>query len=281
LDIGVNQAPPLPAPQMTILPINKRAVFLKTVSVKDLDNIDPAPYDDADFYAKIEINNQRFIESCQNGRDNLSPPWITMKFVDAGIPVVAIHYEVWDEDTTSDDDRLDIERRNGLPHLDFLYNMNTHRSGGIGIDGVFDRPSRLLVSRGTPGDHAEVKMYITTRTLGPAPRRFGELSPDFDAPKETAPAPGTPSNPDLPDLQITSFSVTQFTVKNAGAAPAGPFVVSIGRTRVFPFPGLAAGASATQRTVTSACSFGRKLVATADAQNQVTESNETNNTRSC
>jgi len=195
LDLGVNQPPPSSAPQMTIFPISKRAVFLKTVSVKDLDNIDPAPYDDADFYAKIGINNQTFIESCQNGRDNLSPPWITMKFVDAAIPVVAIHYELWDEDTTSGDDHLDIERRNGLPNLDFLYNMNTHRVGTIGIDGVYDSTSRLLVTRGTPGDHAEVKMYITTRTLGPAPRNSGDVALDSVEPPIESPTDMPPSGP--------------------------------------------------------------------------------------
>lgn len=170
LDLGVNQAPPSPAPPITVFPINKRAVFLKTVSVKDLDNIDPVPFDDADFYAKVTINNQQFIEPTQNGKDNLTPPWITMKFVDAGQNTSIVHYEIWDEDTTSGDDHLDINPRKGQGNLDFAYNMNTRRAGGIGIDGVFDNPASLLISRGTPGDHAEVRMYITTRTLGPAPR---------------------------------------------------------------------------------------------------------------
>ncbi|RYG88894.1 MAG: hypothetical protein EON58_19675, partial [Alphaproteobacteria bacterium] len=74
LDLNVNQQPPSPAPPMTVFPIQKNAVFLKTVSVKDLDGIDPLPGDDADFYAKIGIHNQTFVEATQNGRENLSPP---------------------------------------------------------------------------------------------------------------------------------------------------------------------------------------------------------------
>lgn len=193
LDLGVNQPPPSPAPPITIFPIKKSAIFLKTVSVKDLDGIDPLPTDDADFYAKVGIANQTFIEATQNGHDTLTPPWITMKFVDAGTPFTAIHYELWDEDTTSGDDHLDIEPRKGVTNLDFLYNLNTRRSNGIGIDGVFDNPSSLLVSRGTPGDHAEVKMYITTRTLGPAPRALPEVAgPIKDGQFQVMPEKSTP-----------------------------------------------------------------------------------------
>ncbi len=203
LDLAVNQQPPSPAPQIAIYPIKKSAVFLKTVSVKDLDGIDPLPTDDADFYAKIGINNQIFIESTQNGRDSLTPPWITMKFVDAGTPFVAVHYELWDEDTTSGDDHLDIEPRKGVTNLDFLYNLNTRRSNGIGIDGVLDNPSSLLVSRGTPGDHAEVKIYITTRTLGPAPNPLPPIVGPFIGPEsqvmsQTTPAPAVTPSPKPP-----------------------------------------------------------------------------------
>lgn len=170
LDLAANEPPPAPTPRVEPFPFNKRAVFLKSDSVEDLDDIDGLGRGEADFYAKVVINKQTFIESVQNGHDTLNPPWITMKFVDAGISAVAIRYEVWDEDYPVSDDHLDIEPRDGISDLDFLYNMATHRSGGIGIDGVFDNPSSLLVSRGDGDNRAEVKMFITTRTLAPAPR---------------------------------------------------------------------------------------------------------------
>ena len=67
---------------------------------------------------------------------------------------------------------------------------------------------------------------------------------------------------------------TSFTITNRGNAGAGVFVVTVQGAGTFTIRGLAAGASVT-RTVTCA-SIQRQV--TVDAQNQVTESNEANNT---
>ena len=77
-----------------------------------------------------------------------------------------------------------------------------------------------------------------------------------------------------PDLVVNSVSGTSFTITNRGNAAAGLFRVTVQGVGTFTIRGLAAGASVT-RTVTCA-SIQRTI--TVDSQNQVAESNETNNT---
>ena len=65
------------------------------------------------------------------------------------------------------------------------------------------------------------------------------------------------------------------TVTNQGAGAAGAFDVAVSFRGNLPFPALAAGASAT-RTFDCVANVS----ATADPDNRVQETNETNNTRS-
>jgi CARDB len=80
----------------------------------------------------------------------------------------------------------------------------------------------------------------------------------------------------LADLGVSSLTETSFTVANSGAAPAGPFVVSVTLIGTFSFAGLAPGESATR--VWSACRVGT-LNAIVDRGGTVAESDETNNAR--
>jgi hypothetical protein len=81
----------------------------------------------------------------------------------------------------------------------------------------------------------------------------------------------------LPDLVVSALTETSFTVTNAGAAPAGAFVVSVTLIGTFTFAGLPPGQSATRTW--SACRRGT-LTAIADRGAAVAESNEDNNSRS-
>ena len=73
---------------------------------------------------------------------------------------------------------------------------------------------------------------------------------------------------------ISNFTLTEFTVQNQGAAPAGAFTVTLAEAGDFAFPGLAAGASET-RAHSLACEATHH--ATADSHSQVDERDETNN----
>ncbi|MEP6976425.1 MAG: CARDB domain-containing protein [Thermoleophilia bacterium] len=87
----------------------------------------------------------------------------------------------------------------------------------------------------------------------------------------------TTTTPGRPDLVISDLTKDSATVKNTGTAAAGSFVVTIttaGGPSQFQIAGLPAGSSA---TVNFFCRVG-SVTAVADSGNQVTESNETNNT---
>ena len=86
----------------------------------------------------------------------------------------------------------------------------------------------------------------------------------------------SPNTGGPPDLRITAFDRNGFTVTNSGTGPPGPFLVSAEYRGSIAFPGLAAGASIAQ-PLPQACSGGATYTATADAANQVAESNEGNN----
>ena len=117
---------------------------------------------------------------------------------------------------------------------------------------------------GRQGDGDRARLTWRVSTVDP---QLGTLVPGAPAP-----APGP-----LPDLRIAAFSRQDgFTVTNAGAAPAGPFIVSVRTAGSVRFAGLAPGASET-RALPQACSEGATYGATADAAGQVAEADEANN----
>lgn len=106
-----------------------------------------------------------------------------------------------------------------------------------------------------------------SRWIGPPPPPTPQPEPQ--------PQPSPPAG--KPDLVISDFTLSEFTVKNQGAAPAGAFTVTITGVGDFVFSGLAAGATET-RTYSVACEAVHE--ATADSHSQVDESDETNNVAS-
>jgi hypothetical protein len=124
------------------------------------------------------------------------------------------------------------------------------------------------------GDSARLTYRLSTFAVAnppplPAPQPLPEPPPP---PPTDPPQPGP-----KPDLVITSFTDTEFTVKNQGAGAAGAFRVLVSSSptgdSAFDFTGLAAGASAT-RSYSRPCE-SRDVV--ADSANQVVETDETNN----
>jgi hypothetical protein len=91
------------------------------------------------------------------------------------------------------------------------------------------------------------------------------------------PQPQPPPPGGRPDLIISQFTLSEFTVKNQGTAAAGPFAVTLTGVGDFAFSGLGAGATAT-RSYSVACEAVHE--ATADSNSQVDESDETNNVAS-
>jgi subtilase family serine protease len=76
---------------------------------------------------------------------------------------------------------------------------------------------------------------------------------------------------------ISSLGQFSFAVSNVGEADAGAFVVSVSGVGTFEIGSLDKGDTKTRSWQT--CQVGT-MTATADAQNQIAESNESNNSRS-
>ncbi|THF86639.1 hypothetical protein E7T09_11130 [Deinococcus sp. KSM4-11] len=169
LDLNVNDPPPAPPPAVTRLALNRRAVFLRTVAARDLNSADGVfgVGGHADLYARIRVQNQEFIEAMQLDRDSIRPAWTTIRFIDPDIPTVSVHYELWDEDggLHGADDHLDIHPDGRFRDLDVLFNVNTHQTSGIGIEGIFDSDARLLTVQGTALNRAQLQMFMTSKAL--------------------------------------------------------------------------------------------------------------------
>jgi subtilase family serine protease len=120
----------------------------------------------------------------------------------------------------------------------------------------FDCRDGFLTSTADPSDAiAESNEANNERTEGP-----------FDC--ESAEGP-------LPDLVVKTLTSTRVAVANIGNASSGPFSVTVSGS-TFAFPSLRPGEASVE---TFGCREGT-LAATADTRGAVTESNETNNSRS-
>jgi hypothetical protein len=137
-----------------------------------------------------------------------------------------------------------------------------------------------LVGSGVPasdrrfGDNAGVVRRFNDEVscslwIGPPPTPQPQPQPEPQPQPQPQPQPSG-----KPDLVISNFTLSEFTVKNQGVGPAGAFTVTITGVGDFAFSGLAAGASET-RTYSVACEAVHE--ATADSHSQVDESDETNN----
>ncbi len=109
--------------------------------------------------------------------------------------------------------------------------------------------------------------------------------PDDPSPSDDPPPSEDPSPPDdgpsqgggstdQPDLMIRSLAKDRVVVANTGDGPAGDFVVDVGRAGRFRVGRLSPGAT---KTFTFACT--RQPSARVDAEDDVRESNESNNGR--
>ncbi len=129
------------------------------------------------------------------------------------------------------------------------------------------------------GDRAKLRFRIETIPSDPIPPPPPVADPNPSPPGPPPPDPpvGPPPPPPppaaKPDLVITEFFFNSITVKNQGLGPAGPFRVRAG-TQFPTFTGLAAGASET-RALGLSCFGG--YTANADDLDQVTETDEGNN----
>jgi hypothetical protein len=165
--------PPTPVPTVPKIALNQRAIIVKTVQVAEKNDvglleskIDPGGK--ADFYAKITVAGQTFVEAMQLDKSSVSPAWTTIKFVPSSTAQVPIRYELWDEDggVRGDDDHCDINPTKGVRDLNFNFVVSSHNNTG-NITGVHDSPTKTVTSEGNKpdSDRARVQFYVTERPL--------------------------------------------------------------------------------------------------------------------
>jgi hypothetical protein len=163
--------PPSAVPTIPKIALNQKAIIVKTTNVKEdsvgLFELKIDPGGKADFYSKITVAGQTFVETMQLDKSNVSPAWTTVKFVPSTTTQVPIRYELWDEDGafSGDDDHCDINSAKGKRDLNFNFNVSSHNNTGD-ITGVHDSPANAVISKGSGDkDRAIVQFFVTEKSL--------------------------------------------------------------------------------------------------------------------
>lgn len=173
ISTGLHGNAPAPGTPPEVAPLSGqafRAVVVRTLSVREKDDVGTLelkidPGGAADFFAKITVAGQTFVEAMQMDQPSITPDWTTIKFVPAATASVPIKYELWDEDTNSDD-QADIHPTEGKRALEFAFNPRTRACTGD-INGVHDTAATAVTSEGRKDDNnrAVVRFYVTVTDL--------------------------------------------------------------------------------------------------------------------
>ena len=187
-------------PAVPIAEYKKRAVIVATTKVEELQvGLTESRIDignNPDFFAKISIGGQNFIEAMQLDKASFEPKWTSIYFVTSSSPLT-INYELWDEDsgTSGGDDPIDINPVAGRTVLNFKFNPATRLCAGD-VEGIYDSSSNTYSSEGaTPdADRARVRFYVTSRALVAPAAPVTPPAPNAETPTQPVPA-GPPLPP--------------------------------------------------------------------------------------
>lgn len=150
-----------------------RAVLVRTLAVKEkgdesLTELKIDPGGDADFYAKVTVAGQTFVEAMQLDKSSVNPAWTTIKFVPSTLTTVPIRYELWDEDggAAGDDDQADINPAAGKRDLNFQLALADRTLSGD-LTGVHDTVATAVTSEGrkSDSDRAVIRLFATVTDL--------------------------------------------------------------------------------------------------------------------
>ena len=148
--------------------------------------------------------------------------------------------------------------------------------GEIAVLGFACKQGPLTAVVDSTGGVEETDETNNTLTAGPFDCESPTVSPSASPSASPSTSVSPTTDPELPDLVVRRVTSERVVVANIGAAPAGTFVIDVGKAGSFTVTGLAAGGG---HTVTFPC-FDGSITVTVDANAQVTESDEGNNTRS-
>jgi hypothetical protein len=170
LVLGMDSSSVAPAdtqPKMPRFALDRRAVEVRTLRVGMLDG-DPDAWGNADLYAVVTIDGQRYVESTQQGRNEISPQWLSIGLVPESSGVVPVVYELFDEDVLGDkDDAIDIHPDSGRTHVEFGFDVREHELSGD-LRGIHDDEVHMAVLQGGGEKKlapALILLYVTGHAL--------------------------------------------------------------------------------------------------------------------
>lgn len=185
-----------PAPSDSQVPVIPAYNFSNTqvvlVRILHVNSDNPSAISDPDFYARVTIQNQEFIDAVQNSEESIQPFWTSMKFLpaQASPPLLEIIIQQWEEDP-DDDEEYDINPVQDAERLTMQFNITSHELSGD-VRGICDDVSSPCVLSGCEDDDdddsATISFYITSFFLNQT------IIDEFDIPAGTTP-PTEPSCP--------------------------------------------------------------------------------------
>jgi hypothetical protein len=171
------QPPTKPVPAVPPLPLNHRAVIIRTLNIKETgDGMDGmlasiAGGKDPDYYAEISLIGQTFKEATQRNKRSFNPYWTTIKFVPLSAEIIEANYRLMEEDAPDNpDDEADVNPKNGKGEraLNFNINFNTNILAGDVI-GPLGSGNSYTMEGNEGGNKAKVTIAVIVKNLRPAP----------------------------------------------------------------------------------------------------------------
>ena len=154
---------------MPTFPLTRRAVYIRTTLVEELpvdalgDRLDQL--NKPDFFARIRVDGQTFIEAMRLDTSSFAPHWITLTFIPNYKESVPVRYELFDEDGFTDE-VCDINPSPDKTRLDFSVKFKTENLSGD-LTGIHRTDDTVVTSEGAKPQKgcARIKLLVTTIPL--------------------------------------------------------------------------------------------------------------------
>lgn len=179
---GMMEGLPAPSPAETVTGRNMSnfEVIVRILAVSKGDRFSD-PISESDFYAETTVNGYTYRDSVQLNEDSVEPKWTTVAILTddpagptpAPVPVVLA---LFDDDTSTDDDPIDISPSASGRTVSFTYDLATGALAGD-VSGVHNDAASALTVTGTSDQRASLTFFVTHRVISACPRE-AVVTPD-------------------------------------------------------------------------------------------------------
>lgn len=165
---------PPSVPKLPTMNLDHRVIYVRTLEVEDtnfftVDTIaDTIDFDTlADFFARVTVNGQHFVEACRQITSSGSTNWLTLRVIHNSVSSVPIQYALYDEDASvltgvlqERNELCDINPGNRKRTLSMRFNTSTHELSQD-VTGVHDSEASAVTIEGNESIAAKIKFYVT------------------------------------------------------------------------------------------------------------------------